>query len=92
MAYPFAKALTFAEFKDRLAKEFGCTYIKLDVKLKDPEGKEREVYYFERTVEGQVLRVVAPDLVDGARVLYSVVRSICGKLQIDPAAFGLVLG
>ena len=92
MAYPLAKAITYAELKDRLQKEFSCKFLKADGKLTDPEGREHEVRYFERVVEGKTLQVSAPDLADDDRVLYSVIRSLCSRLHIDPTVFGLTLG
>ncbi len=92
MAYPFAKAPTFAELRDRLVKEFNCKHIKLTANVRDPKGTEQEIYYFERTVNKVVIRAVGPDLKDEERVAYSVIRSLCVKLKIDPAEFGLVLG
>ncbi len=92
MAYPFAKVPLFGEVKQRFEKEFGCKYCKADGTLKGPDGKEHEVYYFERAIKGQVLRANAPDLNDKDYVLWSVLRSLCSRLQIDPATFGLDLG
>jgi hypothetical protein len=75
-----------------MVKEFNCKYIKLAAKVRDPNGAEREIHYFERKVDKVVIRAVGPDLKDEERVAYSVVRSLCVKLKIDPAEFGLVLG
>jgi hypothetical protein len=92
VVYPFAKAPTYAELKDRLQREFGCKLLSASSKLTDPNGKEHTVYYFERTFEGKTLRVVAPDLRDEDRVLYSVTRSLCNRLKVPLEAFGLPLG
>ena len=92
MAYPFAPCPSFAELKARLAKEFDCKYLQLEAQLVDPQGHQRHVFYFERTVDGETIRVVAPDLPDDEIVIYSVTRSICNRLKVDPAAFGLDLG
>lgn len=93
MAYPFAPAVSFAELKARLQREFACRYLRLDGRLIDPDGKERPVYYFERDLgDGNTARATAPDLADDDRVLFSVIRSLCARLKIDPDAFGLNLG
>jgi len=91
-AYPFCKAHRYSELKERLIKEFNCKLTKSPHKIADLEGKELEVYYFERLHEGKTYRAVAPDLSDDTYVLYSVVRSLCKRLRIDPANFGLTLG
>ena len=92
MAYPFAPCPTFAEFKARLAEAFNCKYLELEGKLVDPQGNQWHVFYFERTTNGEVLRIPARDLPDTERVIYTVTRRICNRLKIDPAAFGLDLG
>jgi hypothetical protein len=92
MAYPFAPTPTYGEFKARLQAEFDCKLLKLYGKLIDPGGQERSVYYFARTVNGQEIRVAAPDLTDDTTILFSVMRSICTRLNIPASAFGLDLG
>ena len=92
MTYPFSKVPLFGEVRQTLENKFGCKYCKAEGTLKGPDGKEHEVYYFERVVKGQTLRANAPDLTDKDHVLWSVLRSICSRLQIDPAVFGLTLG
>jgi hypothetical protein len=92
VAYPFAKSPFFGEVKQRLEKEFSCKYLQVNGKIVDPEGKEHSVYYFERTVGGKTLRASAPDLTDKDYVLWSVLRSLCARLEVDAAAFGLDLG
>jgi hypothetical protein len=92
MAYPLAKVPTYAEFRGRLEKELYCKHLKADGKLKDPQGNEHDICYFEREVSGKTLRVAAPDLKDDEHVLWSVVRSVCNRLQVDLAAFGLDIG
>jgi hypothetical protein len=91
-AYPFAPAPKYAALKERLQKEFGCKLLKVEEKIKDLQGVEHDVYYFERKHKGKTYRAVAPDLPDDTFVLYSVVRSLCARLRIDPANFGLTLG
>jgi hypothetical protein len=91
-AYPFAPAPTYAELKQAFQDEFNCKLLKLDHSIRDLQGNEHPIYYFEREHEGKIYRVVAPDLQNDDRVLYSVTRSLCNKLRIPPARFGLVLG
>lgn len=83
---------TFAEFREKLCKELGCKYLKLDGEIKDPSGNAQSIYYFEREAEGEVFRIVAPDLKDTDHVIYSTTRSICNALRIHPKVFGLNLG
>lgn len=92
MAYPLAPALSYADFKVRLEKEFDCKLVKLDGKLIDPQGAGHTVHYFERKIGTKVLRSAAPDLSDDTILLFSVMRSVCAKLDIPAEAFGLDLG
>ena len=92
MAYPFSKVPLYGEVKARLEKEFACKYVKVDGKLVGPDGKAHDVYYFERAVKGKILRVNAPDLSDKEYILWSVLRSLCTRLDVDLKAFGLDIG
>lgn len=92
MAYPFAKVPLYGEFKQRLEKEFGCKYLKAEGTLVGPDKREHAVYYFERILKDKTLRASAPDLNDKDYILWTVIRSLCARLEIDPAAFGLDLG
>jgi hypothetical protein len=92
MAYPFAPTPTYREFKARLQSEFDCKFVKLEGELIDPQGRKRPVYYFERFVNGKPVRVAAPDLTDDTCILFSVMRSVCTRLDIPASAFGLNLG
>jgi hypothetical protein len=91
-AYPFTPAIKYAALKERLQAEFNCKLLKVEGKIKDLQGGEHDVYYFERSHEGKVYRAAAPDLADETPVLYSVIRSLCTRLHIEPAKFGLNLG
>lgn len=86
MPYPFLPAITFSEFRQRLIKEFGCKYETLEI-----PGVAQPIRYLERAVgDRKIQRVVT--LKENELLLYSVVRSICTHLDIDPALFGLHLG
>ncbi len=90
MAYPFAPCITFHEFKDRLVKEFDCQVKQTpEVNIK---GKSSPVPYFERIVDGQKLSCTFSVSDENDWVAYSVIRSTCSRLKIDPATFGLDLG
>jgi hypothetical protein len=91
-AYPFCPAPKYSALKERLQKEFNCKLIKSPHTVKDLEGNEHEIFYFERECSDRVYRAVAPDISDDTYVLYSVTRSLCRRLRIDPANFGLTLG
>jgi hypothetical protein len=91
-AHPFAPAPTYAALKERLQKEFNCKFVKVPSKIRDLQGVEHDVYYFEREYNGKVYRAVAPDLPDEVHLLHSVTRSLCARLHIDLAHFGLNLG
>ena len=91
MAYPFVRALTFDEFAQELATNFGCVLRESRGVLSRANGEPPErVRYFERQYNGKVLQcAVVPS---GDRLTPSVVRSICARLAIDPDFFGLTLG
>ena len=91
-AYPFTPTCKYAALKERLEKEFGCKLLKVKGKIRDLQGVEHDVYYFERKHQGKTYREVAPDLPDEEFVLYSVIRSLCARLRIEPSKFGLDLG
>jgi hypothetical protein len=92
VAYPFTPTFTYSQLSDRLQKDFACKFLKAAGNLTHPQGYEHQIYYFERVVDDKTLRAVAPDLKDDEYVFYSVARSLCARLKIDPAAFGLDLG
>jgi hypothetical protein len=60
----------------------GLSFDLVDRKIKDLQGGEHDVYYFEREHNGKTYRAVAPDLPDEEFVLYSVTRSLCVRLRI----------
>lgn len=91
MAYPMMKWPTFAEFRQRLEAEFNCKYRELPVKLTINGGVPEPIRYFEREVEGEKRRfsIWYPD---DERIAPHVIRAVCRRLGIEPAAFGLILG
>lgn len=92
MPYPFTPTCTYAVLKERLENEFKCKHLKITGTIVDLKGVEHDVYYFERDFEGKKYRAVAPDLQPTDYALHSVTRSLCARLRIDPAKFGLDLG
>lgn len=86
MAYPMVQWPTFAEFRNRLERDFGCRYV---------EGGEVVVNgvpvgWLERDADGSTRRYAVTYSAD-CRLAPSVVRSICVQLQVDPEAFGLTI-
>ena len=49
------------------------------------------IHYFQRNVNGEI-RTAVVDIGEEEFVVFSVVRSICAKLGVDPKLFGLELG
>ena len=92
MPYPFGFP-SLAGFQRSLKEKFQCEYKTLPSKLKDEEGNEHEITYFERNFEQQKLRCVVV-LAKTEYILPSVVRSICRRLKINPKDLdiGLHLG
>lgn len=93
MPYPMIQCPTFEEFRDRLISEFRCAYESLDNPLVNNLGIQSVVRFFEREIpdKGTKQCVVQIDN-DKERILPSHIRSICRRLEIPPAAFGLTLG
>jgi hypothetical protein len=93
MAYPMTTWPTFGELKQRLAKEFGCTFKELSAAtLTMNGGLPGPITYFEREVEGEKLRYSMITYADDERIAPFVIRPLCRRLKIDPKAFGLTLG
>ncbi|TMA72130.1 MAG: hypothetical protein E6J67_20905 [Deltaproteobacteria bacterium] len=91
MPYPMVQMPTWSDFQARLTGEFKCTF----GTQKFPAGTTPlpSVPFVARVVNGTTYRCVFDmPAASNTRVALSVLRSICAKLRIDPAAFGLVLG
>jgi hypothetical protein len=93
LPYPFAQCPTLAEFKRILEQDFDARF------LEGPEFNSNDgpcrITYFERTVDGEVIQysVYFEDgNNDDLRIDLHLVRSICTRLKINPARFGLNLG
>ena len=78
---------TFAELRERLWNEFQCEFKSIRVVESEPP-----ITFFERTVNGKILKcVVAFD--DNYLIIEPhMLRYICDRLQIPKDAFGLILG
>lgn len=91
MAYPFMPFPTFADFKARLETEFGCRFVIGD-DLCDGDGDSQPITYFEREVDGKVVRCVVSVAGEETRVATLFIRNVCKRLKIAPKEFGLELG
>jgi hypothetical protein len=89
LAYPLTQCPTFSEFKYTLQKEFGCQFKQKKI-LKNEEP--HTIFYFERIFDGNVIQCSIDSYDDEDRIVLPVIRSICKRLKIDPAHFGLTLG
>lgn len=87
MAYPFAPGRTFFDLRTELVQNFGCTWQPL------PMGHSpRQVSVLERTDASTGAMYDAVMIAnDGEMIPPSVIGSICRRLHIDPAFFGLTL-
>lgn len=90
MAYPFAPAPRFLELKQKLIEQ-GCEYKTRSINVEDEGEQLGPISYFERTVGGET-RTAVVEISDDEFVVWSVVRSICARLDTDPKIFGLDLG
>ena len=86
MAYPFTPMPKFSEFKVRLEAEFGCLF------KTETNGTPLPIQYFEKSVNGRVVRCVIRIDNENDIMTPSVLRSICTRLKIDLGTFGLILG
>ena len=76
-----------------MEKEFGCEHKSLKDCLKDEAGSMHSIGYFERKLGANDVRTAVIEISeDTEMVLFSVIRSVCSRLGIDPKAFGLDLG
>lgn len=73
-------ALDFGQFRQRLIREFGCKYSKL-------EGQPR-IRLLERTVNGEVRRRMVRHS-DDALLSPGVIQNICAYLGVDQTEFDL---
>lgn len=91
MPYPFARALTFSDFKELLIKDYGCQW-KTTEALNGETNEKIVVTYLELQINGQTLEYPISIENENEFLMWSVIRSICRRLQIDPSSFGLTLG
>ena len=93
MAYPFVQLPTFDEFIGRLtSKEFGCTFETVEDPMMDGKGECHSIHFLQRFVGGEKLTYAIYIEDFGDRLSFSLLRSICARLEIDAKAFGLELG
>ena len=90
MAYPFCPALTFQQFCGQLIT-LGCK-IRRGSPLVDENNQAVQSMIVERRENGRGLFCPLPDARSDEYVEFSVIRSTCAALKIDPAEFGLELG
>lgn len=88
MPYPLVQVPTFAEFKKRLADEFGCEFKSETVQSRN-NGTFFVAPYFERIVHGKQLTYSVSIENEDDRVTLHLIRSVCRRLEMDMSAFGL---
>lgn len=89
MPYPLIQWPTFKEFKATLEKEFDCQF-KTKKMLRN--GDPYFLCYFERNFNNEIIQCSIDSYNDDERISIEVIRSVCRRLKIDPARFGLTLG
>lgn len=89
LAYPFAPAPFFREFKERLMTEYRCVFKNKGI-IKN--GEPYTIQYIERTNNNITLQCSIEHYEDDDMVILADVRSICRRLNIDPKEFGMSLG
>jgi hypothetical protein len=60
--------------------------------MKDNHGESHSIHYLKKGTNGVARNCVIQICESDVRVTFSVIRSICARLHIDPAVFGLTLG
>ena len=83
---------TFAEFRGRLVDEMGCKYSQLPGSISIDDGESKPIFFFERDLGSGDVRRYAVAIPDDERLAPPIIRSICKRLAVDPAGFGLTLG
>lgn len=94
MAYPFGAPPTFAEFRNRLEKDYGCQLCEGGQINREPD-RPRVLKYFAREVNGKTLTYVFQSIDDNDHVNWHLIRSVCKRLKIPfqkDNLFGLHLG
>ena len=91
MPYPFAPLLTFSEFRKIVEENSDCEYKSLPINV--GESSPEIFHYLEREVNGEMIQCVV-FLKDDEVMFWSVIRSTCARLGIDPRDLdiGLDLG
>ena len=89
MSYPFTKSPTYKEFISSLEANFNCRVSKSVVKVND---SSHTIQFIERDIDGKTVRYSISIADDEEMVTFAVMRSVCNRLNIDPAEFGLTLG
>ena len=93
MAYPFVQLPTFEEFIARVtSKEFGCTFETVESPMIHDETDAISIHFLKRIVNGDARNYVIYHSDFQDRMTFSVLRSICERLEIPVSAFGLTLG
>lgn len=95
MSYPFTPMPNFKDFKKTLEEGYGVKVEKLKGKVIKKQGDERKEYQpsqFVRKLDKRILYAHIPSYIDDEYVFSpDVLASLCRKLEIDPADFGLYL-
>lgn len=90
-SYPFAPTPTLAQFLERARAEFGVEVKELTGTFESPSGHDVGRAYLVREVDGKKYVASLPALEAGDRLLHHPLRSLCIRLGIPPAEFGLTL-
>ena len=85
-----AELPSFSNFRQRLEQEHGCRFCEAG-NLQCTDGQVHSIAYIERIVDGESLTYVFVIDREGMNITWHLVRSVCARLRIDPASFGLDL-
>ena len=86
-AYPFAQMPSLGEFVERAQEAYECQLRRSVMHAKGPGG-EGHLSVLHRP---GVNSVVLPDVAEDVRLSLHTLRSLCARLNIPPAEFGLDL-
>lgn len=89
MPYPFAPQPSFDELFLKL-RGLGVQVTLYPLRFRDLEGEEYQFAEMVRVLDdGRVLPCMQPIPVSDTHPTWSLIRSVCACLEIDPALFGL---
>ena len=87
-AYPMQRAIAYFEFLEKL-KAVGVEIKESQTRI---SASEETIKFLEHKKDGAIRRYPLTFAAENEFVQWSVIRSVCSCLELDPALFGLHIG